>query len=58
MAGNSEETAYGHLRAAATNPADEGWEDIPTQKDAERLLRSVDGCGRERPDAVGGISGP
>lgn len=32
--------------AATSNPADDGWEELPLQKPGERLLRSIDGRGR------------
>jgi hypothetical protein len=37
---------WGIYEAAARNPADSGWEDLPSQGGTERLLRSIDGTGR------------
>lgn len=37
---------WGFYEAATANPADNGWDDLPTQSGSERLLRSIDGTGR------------
>lgn len=37
---------WGIYEAATANPADDGWDDLPTQSGSERLLRSIDGSGR------------